>query len=188
VLSLLLVSACGRQEKTEGVQLAKALNEKKTAFAKICAEENLVVDQVRKWSSDIVSNGAGKGPQLEQNALTALELSKNAVNVGNELSTLRQSISNIPLTTEEPGTIRANVMGEFSKRQRYLHELKTLLENSAPGFRQLAEQKSYKGDSFPAGLDKLNGMVTGYNVREGTLDEAVASLKEKFEIADTELK
>jgi hypothetical protein len=71
-------------------------------------------------------------------------------------------------------------MGDFSKRQRFLHELKTLLENSAPGFRQLAEQRSYQGDSFPGGLDKLNSMVVGYDVREGTLDEAITKLQEKY--------
>ena len=80
-----LITGCGKQERTEAVQLAKLLTEKKANFAAANAIEKDFVSSDRAWCGGITANGAGRGVELDQNATVAAELAKSAVAASSEL-------------------------------------------------------------------------------------------------------
>src|SRR5260221_14757261 len=87
--AVLCITGCGKQERTEAVQFAKALAGKKANFANANAIERDFVSSARAWCGGITANGAGRGVELDQNAAVAAELAKSAVTGRFELAQVR---------------------------------------------------------------------------------------------------
>src|ERR1035438_9789522 len=60
------ITGCGKQERIEAVQFAKALTEQKTNFTSANTIEKDLVSNARVWCGDVTANGAGRGAVLDQ--------------------------------------------------------------------------------------------------------------------------
>lgn len=183
----LLAVSCGSKEKDEAVRFAKTLNGLGPAFKVVNAAENEFLDQARRFCADIVTNGAGKASEMEQKAEAALAIAKGAEAPTEKLSEFRRTVNDISLMQEFSGGIRGGIIDTIAKRQRFLHEVKTLFEQAAPQFRALGSSKTYEGDSYPDAISKLNSTLLSYRVSEGTLEEAVKQIKENYKLEDADL-
>ncbi len=183
----LFFTGCGKQARMEAVQLAKALNQKKANFATANAIEKDFVDSARAWCGGIAANGAGKGPELNQNAIVAAELAKSAVAASNELSQLRQAVNAATLTEEFPRGIRNDLITQLTERQRQLQNMRALLEQSAAQFLEYAKSKGYTGDTYPDGIGKLDALLQVYKAQGDVVGTALDALKSKYGLSDGEL-
>jgi hypothetical protein len=75
------ITGCGKQERTEAVQFAKTLTEEKANFASANTIERDFVSSARAWCGGITANGAGRGVELDQNAVVAAELAKSTASL-----------------------------------------------------------------------------------------------------------
>jgi hypothetical protein len=128
------ITGCGKQERTEAVQFAKTLTEEKANFASANTIERDFVSSARAWCGGITANGAGRGVELDQNAVVAAELAKSTVKISSQLSQIRQAIDSQPLKEEYPRHLRNMLTTQLTKRQRLLQDMRALLEQSAPQF------------------------------------------------------
>jgi hypothetical protein len=182
-----LITGCGRQERTEAVQLAKVLTEKKANFATANAIEKDFVSSARAWCGGITANGAGRGVELDQNATVAAELAKSAVAVSTQLSQVRQAVESQALTEEYPRSVRNALITQLTKRQRLLQEMRALLEQSATQFLGYRQSKGYVGDTYPDGIGKLDTLLQAYRPPEDAVGTALAALKAEYSLSDSEL-
>ena len=158
----LCIAGCGRQERIEAVQFAKALKGKKANFGDANAMERDFVSSARAWCGGIAANGAGRGVELDQNAAVAAALAKSALAISSQLSQVREAIDGQPLKEEYPRTVRNELTTQLTKRQRLLQDMRALLEQSAPQFLEYRQSKTYAGDTYPDGIGKLNSMLGTY--------------------------
>ena len=181
------ITGCGKQERTEAVQFAKALTEQKANFASANTIEKDFVGSARAWCGGIMANGAGRGVELDQNAAVAVELAKSAVSISSQLSQVRQAIDGQPLKEEYPRNVRNVLTTQLTKRQRLLQDMRALLEQSAPQFLEYRRSKAYVGDAFPDGVGKLDVLLRAYKVPEDALGTALAALQAKYGLSDSDL-
>jgi len=182
-----LLTGCGKQERTEAVQLAKVLAEKKANFASANTIEKDFVSNARAWCGGITANGAGRGAELDQNATVATELAKSAVAVSMQLSQVRQAVDSQPLKEEYPRDVRNVLITQLTRRQRLLQDMRALLEQSATQFLEYRSNKAYMGDTYPEGIGKLDALLHTYKAPEDAVGTALAALKAKYGLSDSEL-
>src|ERR1039457_5449579 len=125
------IAGCGKQERNEAVQLAKALNAKKADYASSNTIERDFVNSARAWCAGITTNGAGRGTELDQNASVATQIAQSAVVVSAQLSKFRQAVEAQPLKEEYPREVRNTLITDLTKRQRMLQDMRALLEQAA---------------------------------------------------------
>ena len=182
-----LITGCGKQARTEAVQLTKVLTEKKANFASADAIEKDLVSSARAWCGGITANGAGRGVELGQNATVAAELAKSAVAASAALSQVRQAVDGQPLKGEYPRSVRNVLITQLTTRQRLLQDIRALLEQSAPQFLEYRHDKAYVGNTYPEGIGKLNTLLQAYKAPEDGVGTALAALKAKYKLPDSEL-
>ena len=134
-----------------------------------------------------MANGSGSGKVLEQNATIARDFSKSADAISAEVGQVRQAVYNLTMTKDYTQEVRTTLIGQLTKRQRFLQELHMALDDAAKGFDSLGETKGYKGDSYPNAMGKLTTSVQGYRSQNDAVAEALAGLTEKYAIKDSEL-
>jgi len=181
------ITGCGKQERTEAVQLAKVLTEKKANFASANTIEKDFVISARAWCGGITANGAGRGVELDQNAAVAAELAKSVAATSAQLSQVRQAIDDQPLEAEYPRHVRNVLTTELTKRQRLLQDMRALLQQSAPEFLEYRHSKAYVGDTYPVGVGKLDALLHAYQGPEDALGTALTVLQAKYGLRDSEL-
>ncbi len=171
----------------EAVQFAKALKETKADFASANTIEKDFVTNARAWCGGITANGAGRGAELDQNAAVAAELAKYTVTVSSHLSQVRQAIDGQQLKEEFPRGIRDDLTTQLTKRQRRLQDMRAVLDQSATEFLQLRHSTTYKGDTHPDGVGKLDALLRAYSAPEDAVGTAIAALQEKYGLKDSEI-
>jgi hypothetical protein len=175
-----LLTGCGKQERSEAVQLAKALQAQKANFTSANTMEADLVASARAWCGGITANGAGRGAELDQNSSVAAQLAKTAVAISAQLSQVRQAIDAPNLTEEFPQHVRDQLTTQLTKRQRSLQEMRALLEQASPQFLDYKKIATYKGDTYPDGVGKLDALMKAYKPPEDALGAAAADLQEKY--------
>jgi hypothetical protein len=185
--AVLVWTGCGKEERREGTSLYKVLSRKQADLAAINALEKDLVGSTRAWYEGIINNGAGLGKGLEENAASAKSLSQSAALVSAQLGQLRQAIYDQPLKQEYPQGVRDTVINQLMKRQRTLQEVRAALDACAASFVEFEQSRAYKGDTYPAGIDKLNSLLSGYTGAEDAVGKATEDLKVKYTINDADL-
>ena len=185
--AVLLASGCGKQERSEAVQLAKTLQQQKATFDAANAAEQELVTKAKAWGRAIMETGAGKGTGLDQNAAQAAQFAKDALAVSTQLSQVRQGIDAVSLTEEFPRGVKNELTTALTKRQRLLHDLRTLADQLSPQFLAYKTMKDYAGDSYPDGLTKFDEALRTHMRPDDSVATALAALQEKFEFAAGEI-
>jgi hypothetical protein len=178
---------CGGAAHHEAVTLGKVLVDGRPDFTVANATEQDLVTATRSWAELILANGAGQGPRLQQDAAVATDLAKSAALVSTQLGQLRKSVYDLPLQHDFVQGVRSILITEITKRQRMLQDLRTGLTDAAAAFTELSQTRGYKGDSYPAAVDKVNQMVQNYSATPDFVGEALGSLKAEYGIKDLEL-
>ena len=181
------IAGCGKQERNEAVQLAKALTAKKADYASSIAIEKDFIASARAWCTGITANGAGRGAELDQNASVAAQIATSAVAVSAQLGQVGQAVDDQPLKEEFTRDVRNTLITELTKRQRLLQDMRALLEQSAPQFLEYKKVKTYVGDTYPDGIGKFNAMLDTYKEPEDAIATALGVLKAKYSLSDSEL-
>jgi len=181
-----LIAGCGKQERMEAVQFAKALKGTRADFASANTIEKDFVTSARAWCGGITASGAGRGAELDQNAAVAAELAKYTVTISSHLSQVRQAIDGQTLKEEYTRGVRDDLTTQLTKRQRQLQDLRAVLEQSATEFQQL-RHTTYAADTIPDGVGKLDALLRGYSAPEDAVGSALAALQEKYGLKDSEL-
>jgi hypothetical protein len=96
-------------------------------------------------------------------------------------------VDDLPLKEEFPKEVRNTLITQLTKRQRMLQDMRALLEESAPQFLDYRKIKTYTGDTYPDGIGKLNTMLSTYKEPEDAIATALAALKEKYGLSDSEI-
>ena len=174
VAVVLMWTGCGREERKEAVTFCQTLIQTQAEFAATNALEKEALSSTRNWAESIATNGAGSAADLQGNADSAKSLSSSATLVSTQLGQFRQKIYDVPLKKESLQTIRANLLTQIMKRQKTLQEVRVALEASADNFLEFKQSRAYKGDTYPAGIDKLKGIFDGYE-RRGKVSFIVVS-------------
>jgi hypothetical protein len=177
-----LLTGCGKEEKREATELCNFLQQRQADFAAANAQEKDLFGSTRAWAESIIAQGSGHGRGLEENAASADALANSASAVSGQLSQLRQALSDLQLHKEYPQTVRGNLENQIMQRMKKLQEVRTNLTSSAANFREFAQSRAYKGDSYPGGIDKLNSILGSYSAADEVLAKAVTDLKEKYKI------
>jgi hypothetical protein len=181
------LAGCGKQERSEAVQLAKTLGAKKAEYASANATEKDFIASAQAWCTGITTNGAGRGAELDQNASVASQIAKSAVAVSAQLGQVREAVDAVALKEEFTRDVRNTLITRLTKRQRQLQDMRALLEQSAPQFLEYRTNKAYAGDSYPDGIGKLNAMLGVYKEPEDAIAAALGALKEKYSLSDAEM-
>ena len=182
-----LGAGCGKEERGEAVRLSQVLTQKQVNFASANTLEKSFISSARAWCGGITANGGGQGEALNQNAAVAAELAKSAVAIGAELSLVRQAVDDLSLKEDYPQNVRATLVTQLTKRQRSLQDMRALLEQAGPEFLAYRQVKTYKGDSYPGGIGKLDTLLSSYSVPGDDVGTALAALKTKYNLTAGEL-
>jgi hypothetical protein len=185
--AIVLSSGCGKEERREAVGFDKVLVEKRAAFAASNGMEKDYIASVRAWCESIVANGSGKGAELDKNAGMARDLAKAAENISAQVGEVREAVYNLSIHEEFSSGVKSALIGQLTKRQRSLQELRAALEDSAKGFEAVGESRDYKGDSYPNAIGKLTSVVQSYHVPGDSVADAVTALSTKYSIKDSDL-
>jgi len=177
-----LFSGCGKEERAEAVRFSKTLQQKSADFAAANAMEKDFLASARSWCESVMTNGSGRGDQLKQNMAVAKDLSASAAFVSTKVGEVRQAVYDEPIKQEYPQSIRVNLITQLTKRQRFLQEARTLLDDSGPAFLELGLGPGYKGDSYPDAIPKLNVMLEGATSPHDVVGDAIQSLKTKYDL------
>lgn len=180
--AVILLTGCGKQEKTEGTSLANALAAKQANAAEADRIEAEIVSNARAWCAAIVAGGSGRGVEVEQNASIASALSKSAVAASAELSAIRQAAEAETLQAEFPRKVRSNLVTALQKRQRLLQDIRAMLDDAATQFRGYGQSRAYTGDTYPEGIAKLGAMLEAYKPPENAVGTALGALSEKYNL------
>lgn len=187
LLAVALFSGCGRQEKKEAITLYKVLMQNQANFQSTNASEKEFLNGTKAWAEGFAGNGSGTGAVLERNAAACQDMAQSAVVLSNQLGQVRKAIYDLSLKEEYPQSIRVGLLSQIQKRQKLLQEVRAALQDSAKGFADFAHAKGYKGDSYPGGISQLTTMLSGYKGPEDAVAQAIASLREKYSIKDSDL-
>jgi hypothetical protein len=185
--AIVFSSGCGKEERREAVGFYKVLVEKRAGFAESNGLEKDYIGSVRSWCESIVANGSGLGTQLEQNASVARDLAKSAETISAQLGLVRQAVYDLSIQKEYPQDIKNALIGQLTKRQRFLQDLRAALDDSAKGFEALGQSRAYKGDSYPNAMGTLTGVLQTYHTPGDPVADAVTALSTKYSIKDSEL-
>jgi len=180
-------TGCGREERREAIAFSKFLAQKKADFAAANALEKDLLGSTRSWCEGIISNGAGHGKELDENADSAKQLAQSVSVVTSQLGQLRQAVYDWPLKQEYPQTVRSALVNQLMKRQRMLQDVRATLTAAATDFLGFRQSRAYTGDTYPAGIDKLNSMLGTYSSPEDSLGKAIDDLKTKYKLSDADL-
>jgi hypothetical protein len=183
----LCLAGCGKQERSEAVQLGKTLTAKRVNFSSANATEKDFIASARAWCDGITTNGAGRGAELDQNAAVATGLAKYAVTISEQLSAVRQAMDGDTLQAEYPRHVRNQLTTQLTERQRRLQDMRALLEAAAPQFLEYKNNRSYTGDTYPEGLVRLQALLRAYQAPEDAVGGAINDLKTKYSLRDDEL-
>ena len=107
--------------------------------------------------------------------------------VSAQLSQVRQVVDDEPLKEQYPRHVRNALITQLTKRQRMLQDMRALLEQAAPQFLEYQHNKTYAGDTYPDGIGKLDVMLRTYKEPEDAIGTALAALKAKYGLSDSEL-
>lgn len=173
---------CGRQAHREAGALCQVLERNQPGYNNANGMERDLVTSTRQWTDSIMTGGAGHGAQLAQNAEVAKQLAHSADTISTQLGELRKTLYDQTMQTEELQTVRTTINAQISKRQKFLQEIRGVLDDTAAQFVTLGESRAYKGDSYPAGIDKLAAMLQSYHSPEDAVRQALESLKADYGI------
>jgi hypothetical protein len=187
LLAVAFLSGCGKEERSEAIQLTRILTEKQSDFESANTLEKDLVSSARAWCGGITANGAGRGVELDQNARVATELAKSAVAISTQLSRVRQAVDGAALKEEYPQSVRNDLITQLTKRQRLLQNVRAFLEQSAPQFLEYRQSRAYAGDTYPDGIGKLDALLKAYKPPDDIIGAALAGLKVKYKITPNEL-
>ena len=182
-----LLAGCGKEEHSEAVRLTKVLTEKQANFSKAGELEKTFVTSARDWADGILANGSGKGAALDQNAAVSAQLARDAVAIGAELSQVRQAVDDQTLQAQFTKDVRSTLVTQLTKRQRYLQDMRALLEQAGPEFLTYKANKSYAGDLCPGGISKLAAMLGSHAIPNDDVGRALAALKTKYKFEAGEI-
>jgi hypothetical protein len=182
LVALAFSIGCGKEERREATTFYQVLNQKKADLAAINALEKDLLGSTAAWCQGIISNGAGKGKDLAENAASAKQLAQSASAVAGQLGHVRQSIYDQPLKQEYPQEVRSALINQISERQRMLQHVTAALQASADGFLQSANSRGYAGDTYPAAIDQLNTLVANYRGPEDAVGKAIEELRVKYDL------
>ncbi|HWQ55552.1 MAG TPA: hypothetical protein VN442_17830 [Bryobacteraceae bacterium] len=187
VVGALMLCGCGRQERTEAVRFWKVLENQRADFTAFTEQETRFLDGAQSWCAGVMANGAGRGDQLDRNAETAGQLAKSADVLSGRLGRIRQAVYNEKLESDGTRSIRSTLIDQFAQRQRYLQEVRTMLQETAPAFLQFRNDRTYTADTYPGGLAKLNDRLSGPRGQRDVLEPAITALKEKYQLTAADL-
>jgi hypothetical protein len=185
-IALAALCGCGGAAHQEALGRCKFLSDGQSNYSAANATEKDLGTATTAWASAVITSGAGKGDQLEQNAKVAGDLANSADQVSTQLGQLRKAIYDLPLREEFTQGVRSTLITQITRRQRTLQEMRTALTESAAQFRELHQTRAYKGDSYPTAVDKLNQMLQTHKAPEDAVGGALASLKDKYGIKDAD--
>jgi len=177
-----IFTGCGKETHREAVALCQVLEKNQPNYNTANGMERDLVASTRGWTETITTAGAGKGAELTQNAAVAKELAKSADLISTSLGELRKSVYDQEIKKEELQTVRTTINAQISKRQKFLSELRAVLDETSVQFDGLAQSRAYKGDTYPAGIDKLTRLLQSYHSPEDAVRQAVESLKTDYDI------
>jgi len=177
-----IFTGCGRETHREAVALCQVLEKNQPNYNTANGMERDLVASTRGWTETIMTAGAGKGAELTQNAAVAKELAKSADLISTSLGELRKTVYDQDIQKEELQTVRTTINAQISKRQKFLSEIRVVLLETADQFDGLAQSRAYKGDTYPAGIDKLSHMLQSYHSPEDAVRQAIESLKSDYGI------
>ena len=186
-IAVAFVCGCGREERTEAVRFCKVLMRQRADFASVNAIENDFLAGTRSWCGTITTGGSGRGDQLARLADEARDLAKSATLISAQLGRVRQAVYDEQLNKDYPQSIRGTLTRQLIERQRFLQEMRALLEESAPVFLELRQKRDYTGDTYPGGIGKLNEILQIYKGPVDILAQAITALRTKYSIKDAEL-
>lgn len=185
-MAAVVLCGCGGGRR-EAVSLGKVLTENRREFSGGNTTENDLVAATRGWAEGIIANGAGQGALLEQNAAAADDLGKSAGLVSLQLGQLRKAVYDLSLQKEFTQGLRSSLITEITRRQRTLQDLRSALAEAAEQLRLMGQTRAYKGDAYPAAIDRLAQMAHAYKTPKDIVSETLAALKNEFGIKDEEL-
>lgn len=178
-----LFIGCGRETHREAVALCQVLEHGQPVYTNANGMERDLVVSTRSWTDTIMTSGAGHGAEVTQNAAVAKELARSADLISTQLGELRKAMNDQPLQKEELQAVRSTINAQISKRQRFLQEIRAVLQDTAAQFETLGQSRAYKGDTYPPGIDRLSQLLQGYHSPEDAVRLAVESLKADYGIS-----
>ena len=177
---VLLTVGCGKEEQRQAQGLYQALAGQSTTFAQSNSMEKDLLASMRSWCTGIIADGGGRGAALAANATIAQDLAKSVASISAQVGQVRQAIYDLPIQKDFPLGVRSGLIAEFTRRQRGLQELRSTLQDTAAGFEAFQHSRDYKGDSYPAGIDKLNQLLQRYKDPTDPVADAMAALEGKY--------
>jgi len=178
-----LFTGCGKEAHREAAALCQVLERSQPVYNNANGMERDLVTSTRSWTDTIMTNGGGRGAEIAQNAGVARELARSADLISTQLGELRKTVYDQPLKKEELQTVRTAINAQITKRQKFLSEIRIVLMDTGAQFEALGQSRSYKGDSYPAGIDKLSQLLQSYHSPEDAVRQAVESLKADYGIS-----
>jgi len=179
------LASCGRETHREAVVLSQTIEHTQPAYRSAGGMERDLISSTRGWVETIQGNGAGHGAEIAQNAAVAGELAHSADVISTQLGEIRKSLYDQTLQKDDLQAIRTTINAQITQRQKLLQQLRLVLTDTAAQFRALAESRTYKGDSYPAGIDRLGQILQAYHSPEDALRQALGRLKEDFGITSS---
>ncbi len=181
--SITFFMGCGKQAHREAGVLYQILERNRPAYNNSNGMERDLVASTRTWAEGITTSGAGHGPELGQSATVAKELAHSADVISTQLGELRKVMYDQTLNTEELQAMRSQINTQISKRQQFLQQLRIVLEQTTGEFENLAQSRSYRGDTYPAGIDRIGQLLQTYHSPEDVVRQTMESLKSTYGIA-----
>ena len=127
-----------------------------------------------------------QGKELEQNASVAQDLAKSSAAISAVVGQVRQAIYDQSIQAEFPKGVRSTLIGDLTRRQRFLQDVRSALQDSATAFEGFRQSRGYKGETYPAGIDKLTQILQGYHEPGDSVTEAISALTQKYNIKEGE--
>jgi hypothetical protein len=185
LVSTTFFTGCGKEEHREAVALCRILERNQPTYNNTNAMERDLVASTGTWSQTVMTGGAGNGTDLGQSATVAKELAHSADIISTELGELRKVMYDQILKTGELQAVRTTINAQVSKRQRFLQEIRLVLQETATQFENLAQSRTYHGDTYPAGIDRIAQLLQSYHSPEDILRQSIESLKSNYGITGT---
>ncbi len=179
------LTGCGKEARRDATSLCQVLDKNQSAYQISNGMERDLVASARGWVETITTGGAGRGAELSQNAGIARELGHSADLISTQLGELRKAMYDQQLKSEEIQAVRTTVNEQISKRQRFLQEFRIVLQDAAAQFDGFSQSRAYKGDSYPAAIDRLAQVLQAYHSPEDAVREAIQGLKTGYGITLT---
>lgn len=176
-------TGCGKQAHQEAGVLYQLLERNQPAYTSSNAMERDLVASTRTWAEGIMTSGAGHGTELAQSATVAKELAHSADVISTQLGELRKTMYDQALKTEDLQAVRSQINTQISKRQQFLQQLRIVLEQTAGEFEDLSQSRSYRGDTYPAGIDRIGQLLQAYHSPDDVVRQTMETLKSTYGIA-----